>query len=194
MTIRRSAAAAVVALAWFVVAAALPTPAAGHEIVLLFGHTAAGQLRIDADLHHPIGLPESIFPGIPGYALGEPAFHSTVFDDSTAGLFQPAAASNFQFVVTAADPGIGIYTPSGLLPLNTPVALGQPVVDYHPIWQIPAGPIGATYNITVKLQDTTGTYADSGPLTIPFTTVPEPHGIALLALGVVGLRRRRIPR
>ena len=190
MTMRRTAA-FVVGLAFIVSAGALPATADGHEVILLFGRTAAGQLRLDADLSHPLALPESVFAGIPGYALGEPAFHSTILDDTANDLLQPVGTANFQFVVTASDPGIGIYTPSGLLPLNTPVALGQPVVDYHPIWQIPGGPIGATYNITLKVQDTTGTYADSAALTIPFTAVPEPSGVALLAMGALALRRAR---
>ena len=58
-------------------------------------------------------------------------------------------------------------------------------------WHIPAGPVGANYNITVQLRDSTGTYADSAPLTIPFTTVPEPHALALLALAPLALLRRR---
>jgi MYXO-CTERM domain-containing protein len=190
MSFRRNAAAAVVVVALaFIVLAAAPAVAHGHEVVLLVGRTAAGQIKVDADLSHALAIPESVFPGIPGYAAADPAFHSTVLDDPGNDLFQPVGSANFQFVVTAADPGIGIYTPSGMLPLNMPVFLGPPVFDSHPIWHIPAGPLGANYNITLKVQDTTGTCTDSAPLTIPFTTVPEPSGVALLALGAIALRR-----
>ena len=190
MTIRRSAA-AVVALACIVVVAAMPTPAAGHETVLVVGRSAAGQLKISVDLHHAVGLPESAFPGIPGYAAASPEFHSVGSDDAANDFFRLAPTSNTQFVVTAADPGIGIYTITGMLPLNTPVFLGPPDFDNHPIWHVPAGPIGANYNLTLKLQDTTGTYTDSAPLVIPFTTVPEPGAIAMLALCALALRRAR---
>jgi len=170
---------------------AWPESSAAHEIVLLVGRSAAGQIKIDADLDHPVPLDLSIFPGIPGYAFGEPAFHSTILDDPTNDFFQPSASTNFQFIVVSADPGIGIYTPSGFVPLNTPVSLGPPVFDFHPVWHIPAGPIGATYNLTLKVQDTTNTYTDSAPLTVPFTAVPEPHTLALLALAPLIPRRRR---
>jgi len=171
--------------------AVFAAPAPAHEVVLLVGRSAAGQIKIDADLHHPVGLEPSAFSGISGYAFGEPAFHSTVLDDPANDFFQPSTATNFQFVLVSADPGIEIYTPSGPVPLNTPVTLGQPVFDFHPVWHIPSGPIGAMYNLTLKVQDTTGTYTESAPLTVPFQAVPEPHTLGLLALTPLLLRRRR---
>jgi hypothetical protein len=178
-----------VALAVFTVAATAPSSHA-HEIVLLVGRSAAGQIKIDADLDHPIPLDPSIFPGISGYAFGEPAFHATILDDPANDFFQLDPAANFQFVITAQDPGIGIYTPSGLQPINTPATLGPSVFDYHPVWQIPAGPVGVTYNITLKVQDTTGLYTESAPLTVPFQSVPEPSTLALIAVMPLLLRRR----
>ena len=183
--------AGIVLAAAALIVAVSATPADAHEVVLLVGRSAAGQIKIDADLHHPIGLDPSIFPGIPGYAFGEPAFHSTIVDDAANDFFQPSTATNFQFVILSADPGIGIYTPSGFIPFNTPVSLGSPVFDFHPVWHIPAGPIGASYNLTLKIQDTTGTYTDSAPLTVPFQAVPEPHALGVLALAGLALRRRR---
>jgi hypothetical protein len=169
------------------------TAAPAHEIVLLVGRSAAGQIKIDADLHHPVPLPVSVFPGISGYAEGEPAFHATILDDPANDFFQLDPAANFQFVITAQDAGIGIYTPSGPVPLNTPVTLGPSVFDFHPVWQIPDpnSPIGAIYNITLKVQDTTGHYTESAPITVPFASVPEPHTLAMLALAPLLLRRRR---
>jgi hypothetical protein len=166
------------------------TAAPAHEIVLLVGRSAAGQIKIDADLHHPVPLPVSVFPGISGYAEGEPAFHATILDDPANDFFQLDPAANFQFVITAQDPGIGIYTLTGLQPINTPATLGPSVFDYHPVWQIPAGPVGATYNITLKVQDTTGLYTESAPLTVPFQSVPEPAALALFALVPLALTRR----
>ena len=171
--------------------AAAATPADAHEIVLLVGRSAAGQIKIDADLHHPVPLPVSIFPGISGYAEGEPAFHATILDDPVNDFFQLDPSANFQFVITAQDPGIGIYTPTGLIPTNTPVTLGPSVFDFHPVWQIPSGPVGAVYNITLKVQDTTGLYTESTPLTVPFQSVPEPHALGVIALAALALARRR---
>jgi hypothetical protein len=169
----------------------LPASAPAHEIVLNVGRSAAGQIKIDADLDHPVPLPVSIFPGISGFAEAEPAFHSTILDDPANDFFQLDPAANFQFVITAQDPGIGIYTPTGMTPINTPVTLGPSVFDFHPIWQIPAGDVGVTYNITLKVQDTTGLYTDSAPLIIPFQSVPEPSTVALITLAPLILRRRR---
>jgi hypothetical protein len=176
-----------------VVAAALPAPSYAHEIVLLVGRSATNQIKIDADLDHPVPLDPSIFSGISGYAFGEPAFHATILDDPANDFFQLDPAANFQFVITAQDAGIGIYTPSGPVPLNTPVTLGPSVFDFHPVWQIPDpnSPIGAIYNITLKVQDTTGHYTESAPITVPFASVPEPHTLAMLALAPLLLRRRR---
>ena len=65
MTIRRTAA-AVVALAFVIVAAGVPTPAAGHEVFLLFGRTAAGQLRIDAQgVHVARGVNAQVWGDVP---------------------------------------------------------------------------------------------------------------------------------
>ena len=167
------------------------TPAKAHEIVLLVGRSAAGQIKIDADLDHPVPLPVSVFPGISGYAEGEPAFHATILDDPANDFFQLDPSASFQFVILSQDPGIGIYTPAGLQPINTPVTLGPSVFDFHPVWQIPAGPVGVTYNITLKVQDSTGLYTESAPLAVPFQSIPEPHTLALIALTPLLLRRRR---
>jgi hypothetical protein len=174
-----------------VVLIVIPTSTTAHEIVLLVGRSAAGQIKIDADLDHPVPLPVSVFPGISGYAEGEPAFHATILDDPANDFFQLDPAANFQFVITAQDPGIGIYTLTGLQPINTPATLGPSVFDYHPVWQIPAGPVGATYTLTIKVQDTTGMYTESAPLVVPFQAVPEPSTLALIALTPLLLRRRR---
>jgi PEP-CTERM motif len=172
-------------------AAFAPAAAFAHEIVVNVGRSAAGQIKIDADLHHPIPLPVSVFPGISGFAEAEPAFHSTILDDPANDFLQFDPAANFQFVITAQDPGIGIYTPSGPVPLNTPVTLGPSVFDFHPVWNIPGGAVGATYNITLKIQDTTGMYTESAPLIVPFQAVPEPSTLALIAIAPLILRRRR---
>jgi hypothetical protein len=186
---RRFAAIATIFIASLAATATAPSHA--HEIVLLVGRSAAGQIKIDADLDHPVPLDPSIFPGIPGYAFGEPAFHATILDDPANDFFQLDPAANFQFVITAQDPGIGIYTPSGPVPINTPVTLGPSVFDFHPVWQIPGGPVGATYNITLKFQDTTGLYTESAPLSVPFQSVPEPAALTLITLASPLFLRRR---
>ena len=57
---------------------------------------------------------------------------------------------------------------------------------------IPAGPVGVTYNITLKVQDTTGQYTDSAPFTVPFQSVPEPAALTLITLASpLFLRRGR---
>ncbi|MEA2734761.1 MAG: hypothetical protein QOE14_1212 [Humisphaera sp.] len=182
---------AAVALVAAALLATFAAPAAAHEVELLVGRSAGNQIKIDADLVHPFHLPPSIFPGIPGYAFGEPAFHSTVLDDVANDLFQFSPTADFQFILLSKDPGIEVYTAAGPLPLNTPLLLGPSPFDSHPVWHIPAGPTGVTYNLTLKIQDTTGAYTDSAPFAMQFTSVPEPHTLALIALAPLVLRRRR---
>ena|SRR5687768_186734 len=88
MPVTRSAAG--VALAIAVIVAAVAAPADAHESELLVGRSAAGQIKIVADLHHAVPLPQSIFSDIPGYAFGEPAFHPTILDDVANDFFQPS--------------------------------------------------------------------------------------------------------
>ena len=181
-----------IAVAAAIAATFAPAAASAHEIVLNVGRSASNQIKVDADLDHAVPLEPSIFPDISGYALSEPAFHATILDDPPNDFFQLDPAANFQFVITAQDPGIGIYTPTGPIPLNTPVTLGPSVFDFHPVWNIPAGPVGITYTITLKVQDTTGRYTDSAPLSVPFQSVPEPAALTLITLASpLFLRRAR---
>ena len=85
--------------------AAVALPALAHEEqVLLVGRTAAGELRGSHGFCPTGRASESIFPGIPGFATGELAFHSTVLDEPDEDLFQLSTAADFRFVPLTNDP------------------------------------------------------------------------------------------
>ena len=68
---------AAVILAALAILAAAPSASRAHEVVLHVGRSAAGQLKISADLSHPIGIPQSIFSGIPGSSSARPPLITT---------------------------------------------------------------------------------------------------------------------
>ncbi len=166
------------------------------EDEMLVGRTAAGQLKIVTEFPQPVPLDLSIFPGISGYAFAEPAFHSTILDDPANDLLQLSPAADFRFVLLARDPGVQVWNDSGsgFLPVGGTFFIGAAPFDNHPLWNIPGGPLGGTYALTLKLHDVNGVYADSDPLTISFAAVPEPHTASLLALTSLSLLRTRRTR
>ena len=159
------------------------------------GHTSAGQLKISADFPRPVMLDLSIFPGIPGYAFGELAFHSTLLDEPALDLYQfPVSPdSDFRFILLAKDPGVEVWndTGSGFLPVGGSFYIGVAPFDTHPIWNITTGTPGQTYTMALKLHDLNGFYTDSDPLVLSFTAVPQPRTAAAGVLGLVALLLRR---
>jgi len=157
---------------WFVLAGL--SPALAHEEqVLSVGRNAAGEVIVDSDFPQPVELPVSIFPGIPGFATGELAFHSTILDEPDEDFFQLSTAANFQFVLLAKDPGVEVWNDnaSAFMAVNETHSIGAPIFDTHPIWNIVNGVPGNSYSLTLKLQDLNGVYPDSEPFVLSFTPV-----------------------
>lgn len=152
--------------------------------MLLVGRTAAGELRVHMDFAQPVELPESIFPGIPGFATGELAFHSTVLDEPDEDLFQLSTAADFRFVLLTNDPGMEVlsYGGSGYMATNDTYAMGPAPFDSHPIWNIVSGVPGNVYSVTLKLQDINGVYPDSAPFVLSFTPVQVRYSLSLKQL------------
>ena len=151
------------------------------EQEILCGRSAAGELKVVSDFAQPVELPVSIFPGIPGYATGELAFHSTILDDSTNDFFQLSTAADFRLVLLAKNPGVEIWndTGTGFMEINETFFIGPAPFDTHPIWNIVAGTPGSAYSLTLKLRDVNGVYPESAPLVLRFTPVQVRYPINL---------------
>lgn len=152
-------------------AALLATPlerACAHGVVI--GRNAAGQLRALVEVHMPIPLPPSPFPGIPGWADAEPGIASAEIDEPTLDVYQLSADSDVQFELLRADPGIQIVTSHAWAPGET-LEFGPPFFDFHLVFDIFDGRIGATYAIEFRLHDLHGIHADSDVVTLLFTPV-----------------------
>ena len=159
------------AIAALVVQAACPC-LAHEEAVIVAGRTGAGQLVADADFDQPVGLQPSIFPGIPGYATGELAFHSTILDDPADDFFQLSnGGADIRFVLLAKDPGIEVWndTGSAFMQVNDRFFIGSAPFDVHPIWNLVSGTPGHAASLTLKLIDLKHVYSDSEPFVLSFT-------------------------
>lgn len=146
---------------------------AHEEQVLLVGRTGAGELHVHMDFNQPVELPESIFPGISGYAFGELAFHSTILDEPAEDLFQLSTAADFQLILIAKDAGMEVWndTGSGYMGTNQTYYIGPAPFDNHPLWNIANGTPGNTYSLTLKLRDVNNVYPESDPFVLSFTPI-----------------------
>lgn len=149
--------------------AGLHVARAHEEQEILVGRSAADAIKVMTGFEQPIELPESIFPGIPGHATGELAFHSTILDDTLADFFQLSLDADFQLVLLAKDAGMEIWNGQGYMQTNEIYAIGPAPFDTHPIWNIVGGAAGKNYSLTMKLQDRNGVYPDSEPFVLSFT-------------------------
>jgi MYXO-CTERM domain-containing protein len=183
----RGMVAALALVGWAGVSGAL-----GHEIVLLVGHNAAGQLKIDADLDHPVVMPVSPFPEVPGYFGSDPAFHSAIGDDVAGDLYELSLTSSLRWVLVGKDPGMEVFKDGGggYMGVGETYFLGPPQFDVHPSWNLVNGVVGQEYGMTIKVVDTNGVYAESAPMEVSFTPAPEPGVIGLVGLGALVLGRR----
>jgi hypothetical protein len=154
-----------------IVAAGMSQSLAHEEQVIVVGRNAAGELVVDSDFDQPVELPVSIFPGIPGYATGELALHSTILDDPTNDFFQLSAAADFRFILLAKDPGMEVWNGTGYLGTSEVYSIGTSPFDVHPVWNLVNGTPGTEYALTLMLRDLNGVYPDSEPFVLSFTPV-----------------------
>lgn len=146
----------------------------------MVGRSAAGELKIDSDFDQPVELPVSIFPGIPGYATGELALHSTIFDDPTNDFYQLSTATDFRLILLAKDPGMEVWNGTGYMGTNDALLVGPSPFDVHPIWNLVNGTPGTKYSLTLMLRDSNGVYPDSEPFGLSFTPVEVRHRINIM--------------
>jgi hypothetical protein len=146
------------------------TPASAHNLINV-GRTAAGQLSTHTHIDQPFPMPESVFgPTIPGYATASVGVASIFTDDPKEGLFTLSPQADIQMIVVAADANLFLYndTGSGVLSVGGTWHCGPHVFHVHPLWQINPGVPGATYTISIRLHDLSGTHADSEVFNIEF--------------------------
>lgn len=154
---------------------------AHEEQVIVVGRNAAGALVVDSDFDQPVELPTSIFPGIPGYATGELAFHSLLADDPANDMFQLSPAADFRFVLLGKDPGIEVWndTGSGFMRTNEVFIVGPAPFDAHPIWNIVEPAPATQLALTLQVRDANGVYPDSEPFGVRFIAARPPPRLAI---------------
>ena len=158
-----------------------PSIQAHEETELIVGRNAAGKLVIHADFEQPVALGESIFPGIPGYATAELAFHSAIVDVPNEDFFQLSSAASISFILLAKDPGMEVLndTGTGYMQTNQSFFIGTPIFDSHPIWNLVSGTSDNIYSLTVKLHDTNEVHLNSDPFVLSFTPIQIRHRIQI---------------
>jgi hypothetical protein len=163
---------------------------AHEELELVVGRSAAGELKVERRFTQPVVLPGSIFPGIPGFATAELAFHSTILDEPDEDFFQLSTAANFRFVLLAKDPGVEVWndTGSGFMATNATFFIGSAPFDAHPIWNIVNGTPGNSYSLTLKLRDLNGVYPDSEPFVLSFTPIEVRPLIGIASVDALHIR------
>lgn len=139
-----------------------------HGVVV--GQNSSGDLVVHIEVHQPIELPPSIFPGILGWANAEPGIASAELDEPDEDLFQLDDACSVQFIFVGADPGIQIVTSHVWVPGES-LEFGPPFFDDHLVFNIPDGEIGTSYAVQFRLHDLNGVHGDSEVYEIRFTPV-----------------------
>lgn len=159
------------ALAGAMLVCALSSEARAHGLVV--GRSASGQLKAHVEVSLPVPLPPSPFPGTDGWAGASPGIASAEVDEPQQDLYMLAPNSSIQLILVGADAGIQIVT-SHVWVVGEVFDMGPPVFDYHLVYNIPNGQIGATYAMHFRLHDVNGVHADSPVFTLVFTPVLAP--------------------
>ncbi len=135
---------------------------------------AAGRIVAGLPFEMPVELPDSIFPGFPGWADSVPGFASVFVADPDNGVFLPNPDSQLEFLVTDIDTGLGLLNDHGsaFMSVGETFFLGQPDFDTHPLWNIPAATHGQVFSITIVLRDRAHLMSDSEPITLTLTPAP----------------------
>src|SRR5262245_41215488 len=110
-------------------------PARAHELLIGRSDTDQIVLHIEGDM--PFFLPESIFPGLDGFAAANPGFVSTDEDLPDEGLFIMPGTCDLEFILLAATEHIRVWNDHGSAPMTIGETyhIGQPLFHNHPVWQ-----------------------------------------------------------
>lgn len=170
-------------------ATALASSALAHDVIEI-GRSDGGQLGLHVEPHYD--LTESTITGVTGFARPGPAFEALQLPDPDDGLLPIDSGSVIRARVIALD-NLLILDPDTLVPFDvgSTIFLGKRFFRFEPLWQIPAGGIGAEGVATLVFEDQSGLHAESQSTAVTFRAVPTPGAAGVLALGGLAACRRR---
>ena len=124
--------------------------------------------------------------------LGNAAFY--LFNASGQSYIDPVGDADIELELVGLTPGLSVGDDAGNVLMDSvgdTVDLFDGTGTFAPTFFTDASAAPGVYSASFQLNDNSGTFLSSGTFHFDFTVVPEPGGLALLALGGVGLLRRR---
>ncbi len=167
----------------------------------IIGVDGSGKLAIEMDLDEAYEFEEFFSDGsLNGYISDAPGFTALDEDEPDEDFYMLSGDADIQWVlVGTSDAEMQVYNPF----FDTPsmangesFALGTGDFDTHPFWFLNvdvAGfdPAKEEWSVDFRLSDAGQSgYADSDVFTIRFA-IPSPSTASLLAVGAIGIARRR---
>lgn len=190
------------ALAAFALLANASTVFAGghvHDEDFVVGRTGSGQLAAEFDTGEIYELPVvTVIPG-DGFGLDDPGFMALGADEPTEEFYTLSMSAQIRIELVSKDADLqvldsALFTSLMTNPSDQWAMPSGNTFDEHPFWFVDDpdfSELGQTFDLSFKLVDASGTYNESPVYATQFIAVPEPHSLALLAIGAVTLIRRK---
>lgn len=161
-----------------------------HEEVMV-GRSSTNQLVMHTHDIMPFELPESVFPGISGYAGATVALASLEADDPGEDLFMLPGNVDIRCVLLATSANMRVYNGVNPMVAGEEMVLGAPVIHYLPLWNITQGNPGEESFAVFQFRDASNQMTTSAPFFVTFTPAPTPGVLGAVGIGAVAAMRRR---
>lgn len=170
-----------------------------HDEDFIVSRTGSGQLAAEFEMGEIYELPfVTMIPG-DGFGLDDPGFAALDVDEPGVDFFTLSASAEIRVELVSRDADLQVLDSTLFTTLlaspgdQWEMPTGDSF-DEHPYWFVSDpdfSEMGLTFDFSFKLVDASGTYTDSPVYATQFIAVPEPHSLALLAIGAVAMIRRR---